>query len=200
MKPFDLSSGQGRLITGVTVLVLGLLLGWMLRGALLSPSNVATMMSVPDWRISCPPRNEADGKPSKASCEITQSVSEAQSRMTLLTLIIANDPDAKKRMLVITVPYDTFLPEGLGLQFNEETPKVYRYEACNGQGCFAKVELDDKLLAQFEKKDAKARVLVARLDRKVLPIDFSLKGFNDAMSSFNSAEAKRTSFFWRLFS
>lgn len=200
MKPFDLSSRQGQIITGVAVLVLGLLLGWMLRGALLSPSNVATMTSVEDWRVSCPPRREADGKPNKASCEVMQSVFEAQSRMNILTMIIANDPDSKKRMLVITVPFDTFLPEGLGLQFGEETPKVYKYEACNGQGCFAKVELDDKLLAQFQKKDAKARILVARLDRKVLPIDFSLKGFNDAISSFDASEAKRTSWFWRLWS
>jgi invasion protein IalB len=195
MKLFDLSSTQGRIITGVLVLVLGLLLGWMLRGALLSPSNMATMTSVKDWRVSCPPRTDK-----KASCEATQSVFEAQSRMNLLTLIVANDPDLKKRMLVITVPYDTFLPEGLGLQFNEETPKVYRYEACNGAGCFAKVELDDKLLAAFQKKGVKARVLVARLDRKVLPIDFSLAGFNEAMSNFNASEAKRKSWFWRLWS
>ena len=199
MKPFDMSSRQGRIFTSLLVLVLGLLFGWMLRGALVSPPNTATMTSVKDWRISCPPRVEADGKPSKASCEATQSVFEAQSRMNLLTMIIANDPDLKKRMLVITVPYDTFLPEGLGLALGEDQIRVFQYEACNNAGCFAKVELDDKLLKAFE-KGGKSRVLVARLDRKVLPIDFSLNGFKDAMNTFEASEAKRTSWFRRLWS
>jgi invasion protein IalB len=130
-----------------------------------------------DWQVVCVSINK-----SKESCEMAQSVIEEKSNMQVLRLVIARDPNTQKRMLLVTVPYDVFLPEGLALQFGETLPSVFPYDFCGEGGCFASMEIDDALLSSFE-HGGEQRILVMGLDRKVLPIDFSLKGFDEALKA-----------------
>jgi invasion protein IalB len=143
----------------------------------IGPNKSQRIDTYEDWQVACISINKG-----KESCEMTQSVIEEKSNMQVLRLVVAWDPDSKKKMLLITVPYDVFLPEGLALQFGEATPSVIPYDFCGEGGCFATVEMDDTLLSSF-RHSGEQRILVERLDRKVLPIDFSLKGFDEALKA-----------------
>ena len=91
------------------------------------------------------------------------------------------------------------LEPGVGLTLGTDPVRVFPYRTCGQGGCIAVLVMDDKTSAAF--KSAKdGRVLVAGLDGKPVAIPLSLKGYSDALSAWHSAEAKRTSWFRRLFS
>ena len=104
-----------------------------------------------------------------------------------------------KTILSVNVPLGVLLPAGAALVLGTDQPKIFAYRTCTQSGCIADVTLDDKMVAALNAaKDGK--VLVAGLDQKAVAIPISLKGYSDAARALHSAEQRRSSWLWRMFS
>ncbi len=177
-------------LTGVGVLVTGLILGWAMRGVLLSPANVATSASYEDWRTECAARSEEQG-----ACEMFEVIVDNKTGQPLARLAFAQrDGDL---ILAVTLPYEVLLEPGVGLSLNGGPVEVYQFRTCNTLGCIMTVPVTDELQANLEKSD-NGRLIYAGLDAQTKGIDFPMHGFGDALAALKWGDAKRGSLWWRL--
>ncbi len=190
--PFDLNSTPMRAAIAAVLLVLGLIAGWFGHKAASSPPDIPTVAVYQDWRVACPQSTDKD-----ATCEIQQDVLDAKSHTELARLAIFKIKDANT--LLVTVPFNVLLEPGIGLGLGNDKPNVYPFETCNGVGCVVRIAFDEKLEKSLGGAP-QARILFAGLDGKPVGLPFSLKGYKEAMAAFNSTEAKRRSWWKRLWS
>ncbi|MCP5410580.1 MAG: invasion associated locus B family protein [Alphaproteobacteria bacterium] len=185
-----------RLAMGAVALLVGLLLGWMLRGVTTYNSNAGMAETFDDWRLACPAATMKDG-----SCELNSDVVENENGQptSLARVTITQDNASKKPILGFTVPLGVALEPGLGLMIDKDPAKVAQYRTCNTVGCIAVLDLDDKLAQSLDGADD-VKIALAGLDGKQQQIAVSLKGYHDARSAYKSAEAHRHNWFWRLWS
>jgi invasion protein IalB len=176
--------------------VVGALIGWIGRGVIAGPADVPTMQVYQDWRLICPARSEKDGH-----CRMTQDVVDSQSGQSVASVSIVNEVGKDKKVskvLVVNVPLGVLLDPGVGLKLGNDT-KTYPYKTCLEGGCVAVVPADDALESMIA-DTSDASINVARLDNKVVPLPFSTKGFAEARKAYKNFEAKRSSWWWRLWS
>jgi invasion protein IalB len=179
-----------RLVVGVVALLVGVLLGWVGHGLTGYSPTTETVTASQDWRTACPPATAKD-----QNCELVQDILDGKSHSEIARIVIARDKG--KSVLGFTLPLGVALDPGMGLVFGTEPEKAVPFRTCTGQGCIAEVALDDKVQASLDAgKDGK--MLVSGLDGRRIAIPLSLKGFSDAQHVYRSNEAKRGSWFWRM--
>ncbi len=190
--PFDLNSNPVRGAIAALLLVVGLIVGWFGHKAMSAPADIPTVAVYQDWRVACPASTDKD-----ATCEIQQDVLDSKSRSELARLSIFRMKDAST--LVVTVPFNVLLDPGIGLSLGKDKPRVYPFETCNAVGCVVRIDFTDDL-AKAIGAAPDARILFAGLDGKPVGLPFSLKGYKEAIALFNGNEAKRHSWWRRLWS
>jgi invasion protein IalB len=181
-----------RSILAGVLLIAGLALGWFGHKALAGAPDIPTISIYQDWRLACPATSQKDG-----TCEMQQDVLDSKTHSELARLSIFQLKGDST--MLVTVPYNVLLEPGLGLGFGNDKPLIYQYETCNGVGCIVRIKFDDALRAALA-KTGPARVLFAGLDGKPVGLPFSSKGFNEASAAYASAEARRHSWWRRLWS
>ncbi len=181
-----------RLVVGGVALLLGLLLGWMVRGAATYNTAMETVTTYQDWRTVCPAAKQKD-----LPCQMISEIVDAKSHGTVARIAITKDNG--KAVLGFTLPFGVALEPGIGLQFGKDPVKVYAYRTCNQIGCIVEAPLDEKQETSL-KSGTDVRLLFAGLDGKPVAVPLSLKGYNDAHRAYASNESKRASWFWRLWS
>jgi len=182
-----------RILVAAGILVVGGIAGWIGRGALAGPADVPTMMVYQDWRLLCPASKDKDN-----SCELSQDVINQKARARVARLVILKDKD-KATVLAITVPLEVLLIPGMGLKIGGDQPRVFQYKTCTEEGCLTVIPIDDQL-EQALAKAPDAGVIVAGQDGKGVELPFSMKGYVEARHAFLSNEAKRKSWWRRLWS
>jgi invasion protein IalB len=180
-----------RLIVGGVALLVGLLLGWMVRGVATYNVHAAQVASYDDWSVACPSADTKD-----RACELSTDLVSNGSALARAT--ITTDKDGKQ-VLGFTLPYGVALEAGMGLRIGKDPVKVYQYRTCNNVGCIAVTPFDANLAAAL-KNAGDASVLFAGLDAKPVSVPMSFKGYQRSMAAWKSAEGKRHSWFWRLWS
>jgi len=137
-----------RLIIGGAALLVGLLLGWMVRGVATYNVHQASIATYDDWRVACPAA-EATAENVAAHCELStdvvdksQGTPNAVARATITT-----DKDGKQ-LIGFVLPYGVALEAGMGLKIGKDPVKVYQYRTCNTIGCIVTTPFDDKLVRQ----------------------------------------------------
>ncbi|HWA68493.1 MAG TPA: invasion associated locus B family protein [Rhizomicrobium sp.] len=182
-----------RLVVGAAALLVGLLLGWMVRGVATYNAKAAMVTPYDDWRVACPAAQTKD-----SSCEMSADIIDAQRNSAIARVTITRDKDGKN-LIGFMLPHGVALEAGMGLQIGKDPVKVFPYRTCNSAGCIATAPFDDKLAASL-KGASDAKLLFATLDGKRVDEPMSFKGYNKAHSVWRSQEAKRHNWFWRLFS
>jgi invasion protein IalB len=184
-----------RLIVGGVALLVGLLLGWMVRGASTYNVHQASITSYDDWRVACPPADTKD-----AHCELsTDVVDKSQGTPnTVGRATITTDKDGKQ-VVGFVLPFGVALEAGMGLKIGKDPVKIYQYRTCNSVGCIATTPFDDALAASLKNADDVA-LMFAGLDGKPVQVPVSFKGYSQSLSAWKSADARRQSWFWRLVS
>ncbi len=185
-----------RLVWGGVALLVGLLLGWMLRGVTTYNSKAGMAQTFDDWRLACPAAATKD-----VSCEMSSDVVDTSNGTptSLARVTITVDNAKKKPILGFTVPLGVALEPGLGLLVDKDPAKVYPYRTCNSVGCIAVADFDDKLANTLDNADT-VKIALASLDGQQQQVTVSLKGYHQARSAYKSAEAHRHNWFWRLWS
>ena len=181
-----------RLVVGGAALIIGLVLGWAIRGVTSYSMTTETVTAFQDWRTACPAATQK-----QAPCEMIQDVIDEKNHGTVARVAITRDNG--KQVIGFTMPFGVALEPGIGLVVGKDPVKVYQYRTCNQIGCIAEATIDDKLAAAL-KGATEAKLMFAGLDGKPIAVPVSLKGYNDAHRAYASAESKRASWFWRLWS
>jgi invasion protein IalB len=179
-------------VLGVVALLIGLAVGWAIRGVATYHSDMQTVTTYDDWRTACPPAALKD-----QSCSMIEQIMDSRNGQPVVQLAVATTKG--KTTLTVNVPLGVLLPAGAGLVLGTDQPKIFAYRTCTQTGCIADVVLDDKTLAALgAAKDGK--ILVAGMDQKAVAIPISLKGYANAARAVHRAEQRRTSWLWRMFS
>ncbi|MBU6297717.1 MAG: invasion associated locus B family protein [Alphaproteobacteria bacterium] len=182
-----------RLLLVLAVFLVGGIAGWIGRGVLAGPADVPTMSVYEDWHLLCPALKTKDG-----ACEISQDVYEQRAGERLARIILAKEKD-KSMVMYVTVPLQVLLEPGIGLKLGNDQVRVYQYKTCTEEGCLAVIPVDDQLLASLTKAQD-AGIDVAQPNGKAAELPFSMKGYADAYGAFLNNEAKRKSWWRRLWS
>jgi invasion protein IalB len=190
-----MNKNMKRLAIGGGALVLGLLLGWAVRGVATYNVNSSFNTTYDDWRAFCPPAaTEA------ASCEAMGDVVDPNLKATVARISIVRDKKAEnKEMIAFMLPHDVLLDAGVGVQVGKEAVKVFQYRTCNDVGCIAIVPLEPEMKSALRSNtETKISFTGAQPNSKAQTLTVSFKGFNSALSAYERGESRRTSAFWRI--
>lgn len=195
--PFDLNSNPVRIAIGAALLVIGLLSGYFIHKGIAAQPDIASSGEFDDWRLTC-------AKPSdkEHGCEMSVDVYDEKGASELARVQIFKAKEGPS--MVVTVPYNVLLDPGIGIAFGNDKPRIYPFEVCGGMGCIVRAkfdgDLDNAMLKAANDKASSARILVAQLDGKPAALPFSLKGYAAAHKAYVSDDAKRHSWWRRLWS
>jgi invasion protein IalB len=181
-----------KLVIGAVALVIGLLVGWAVRGAATYNTSTQAVTAYGSWRVACPAATQAN-----VNCEIVQDVLDSQTHSEIVRIAIGKMPDGKP-VLDMVLPLGVALEPGVGLVLGTEPMHTAKYRTCTQQGCVVDIPIDLKLQKELGAgKDG--RLLVASpQDTKPIAIPVSLTGLADAQRAYKRDEAKRGSWFWRM--
>ena len=184
-----------QLIVGGGALLVGLLAGWMIRGVTTYNTHSASVANYEEWRVACPMAETKD-----VHCELSTDVMD-RSQVTPSAVARAGIAINKegKQTLNFMLPYGVALEAGMGLRIGKEPVKVYQYRTCNTVGCMAETPFDAALATALNNADD-AAVMFAGLDGKPVSVPMSFKGYKQSLSAWKSADKKRRTWFWRLWS
>lgn len=182
-----------RLVIGGVALLVGLLLGWMVRGVATYNNNAAVLASYEDWRVTCPAASVE-----KTTCELSTDIMDKSQPNPVARVSLTTGPDGKQ-LVGFHMPLGVALEAGMGLTLGKDPVKVIPYRTCNAIGCIATAPYDEKMAAAL-KGAPDATLAFATLEGKPIGLPLSMKGYSNGLSAMHSADAKRKSWFWRLWS
>src|ERR1700744_3964184 len=107
-----------RFVVGGVALLVGLLLGWVVRGVATYNVHAAQVASYDDWSVACPAAENKD-----RACEVSTDLVSNGSALARATL--TTDKDGKQ-VLGFTLPYGVALEAGMGLRIGKDPVKVYQ--------------------------------------------------------------------------
>ncbi len=189
-----MNTNTERLVIGGGALVLGLLLGWMVRGVATFNTGMESSAPYDDWRVVCPAATTKD-----ANCEMVANINDPKTKQVAARMSITVDPK-QGQVIAFVLPPNVNLEQGLALKLGNTDPKLFKYRTCTQAGCIAVAPIDDKTvdaIASADKATLMAMSAVAGATRQDL--DVSRKGFAAARKAFISGNRKRSSALWRLF-
>ena len=182
---------------GLGLFVVGALVGWIGHGASGRSDGVSRISFYDDWRLACP--SDKDVKEKKATCELATDAVDTRSGTKLAQITIGRqEGKVDSRVMIVTVPLTVLIPAGVGLQVGTNT-QIYQYVTCVPAGCVATVPVDDKLIDSLSATQSLALVVQAQNGKSVsLPV--SIKGFSAASNTLKDIEARRASWWRRMWS
>ena len=178
---------QGGIALGI--FVVGLAAGWVIRN---SGGNPARISLYKDWQLTCPADDDKKG-----SCLMSSNIVDQGTRLGQVTIgVEAGDPS--KKALVANLPLTVLIQPGFGFQIGSDTRKV-PFSTCLPSGCVGTFTLDDKTLDQIGEASSLGATVTAS-DGRAVTLPISVQGYKEAARAMRSAEARRHSWWWRLWS
>jgi len=179
-----------RLVVGGGALALGLVIGWAVHGLTGHGTTTQTVTTYDDWRTACPAATTKD-----ANCEIVRDIVNDKTKNLVARVAIIRDKG--KPAIGITLPLGVILEAGMSISFGSDPAKPVPYRTCTMNGCVSEIMIDDKLQAALDAgKDGK--LLFVGPDGKAVELPLGMKGYAAAQRGYRSFEAKRASWFWRM--
>ncbi len=189
-----MNTNTERLVIGGGALVLGLLLGWMVRGVATYNTNQEFSTLYDDWRVVCPPSATKD-----SSCQMVLNITDAKSKQIAAQMSVTRDPKLGQ-VIAFMLPPNVNLEQGLALKLGNTDPKLYKYRTCTATGCISVTPIDDKTVDSIGGADKVTLMSMSAMQgANRQDLDVSRKGFSAARSAYLGGNRKRSSFFWRLF-
>jgi invasion protein IalB len=181
-----------KLVIGAVTLVIGLVVGWAVRGVATYNTSTQAITAYGSWRVACPAAKQAN-----VNCEVVQDVLDSQSHEEIVRIAVGKLPNGSATLDMV-MPLGVALEPGVGLVLGTNPMHTAKYRTCTQQGCIVDMPIDAKL--QKELDDGKdGRILLAGAnDNKPIAIPLSLTGFADAQRAYHRDESKRASWFWRM--
>jgi len=142
-----------------------------------------------DWGKVCEqgPKGE-DGKSMGEVCYIFQNVSNKENGKMVMQVRIGIASEKKQPVMIVTLPLGVLIPSGAAFIMEGSEPLKLPFLACAPEGCTTVGQpLSDAMVGAMKKGD-QASVRVALLNRKVLSLPISLKGFTRATAALTAGK------------
>lgn len=182
-----------RLAIGGGALVLGLALGWGLRGVATYNTGAESAVPYDDWRVICPPATSKEG-----SCEMVTNILDPKTKAVAARMSVTRDPKLGQ-VIAFVLPPNVLLEQGIALKLGNTDPKTYKYRTCTQAGCLSVTAVDDKALDEIANADKVVLMSMSATSTARQDLEVSRKGFAAARKAYLGGNRKRSSFFWRLF-
>jgi invasion protein IalB len=127
------------------------------------------------WTSRCV--SETRGGP--ASCSIDRRLVVQQTGQPFLTMAVQVAAEPRNAMLSIQTPLGLHLPSGVRLQIDAGEVLPVTLRACDANGCYADMPMDDALLKAL-KGGQSLRVTLETMAREIVNVDVPLAGFTRA--------------------
>ena len=154
-------------------------------GLIVSPLNAAelnqTTATYVDWTVRC----SLDKSKKVKICEMVQSVRARGNKGILTQIAIGKPPGTKAIKMVLQVPTNIMIPNGVTMSFDAAQKINLQFLICTTNSCLAEHQLDADLLAKL-RKSKKGSISFVMADKKTVKIPVSLKGFTDAFSEISN--------------
>jgi invasion protein IalB len=181
-----------KLVIGALALLIGLVVGWAVRGVTSYNTSTQAVTNYGSWRVACPSAKQAN-----VNCEIVQDILDSQSHEEIVRIAVGKLPNGKSALDMV-MPLGVALEPGVGLVLGTNPMITAKYRTCTQQGCIVDIPIDQKLQSALDAgKDGRV-VFAGANDNKPVAIPVSLTGYNDAQRAYRRDEAKRASWYWRM--
>ncbi|HWU27343.1 MAG TPA: invasion associated locus B family protein [Rhizomicrobium sp.] len=146
--------------------------------------DMETIAKLQDWQMTCQPRTMKKG-----GCILQSGILQKGTNNMVAELTIAKKDDAD--VLSIVVPLGVYIPAGIQLTVGHGSAKTIPFKTCLEVGCIANVSFDSGLAGTMSQNSDGVITVVAG-NGKSLSLNFSLRGYNDAISARAVDKAART--------
>ena len=145
-------------------------------GSTCPPAAAGTEVKcVQDWQVRC---FKVQGQ---SRCDMYQELADKNTQQPLLSLSVAYIPTMNRRAIQILVPLMVSIPKGLKVITDSYTSPVLKYTSCERTGCYVAAIADDAFLQGLARSGPSAKVQITTDSGREIPIDFSLRGFSQAL-------------------
>lgn len=159
------------------------LIKWMLAGLLLATQVQAAEESVPmfgDWAKKCDAPAEGE-----TVCYIVQTATNKENGQMIMQVRVGYPPSKDQPIMITTVPLGTLLPPGARLYVGDQELVKFQFLACDRAGCTTGgAQLTPEMIDAMRKAES-GQVRVALINRKVVPLPVSFKGFTRAFNAIS---------------
>lgn len=131
-----------------------------------------------DWGRQCEKSPGGD-----EICFIYQNVDKKDTKQRMMSIRVFYPKSQDQPAMVVTVPLGTLLPAGAAMMLDGIEPVKMVYLACANEGCATAPMLLSAEVIGAMKKGETASVRVAALNKQVIGLPVSLKGFTKAIGS-----------------
>lgn len=131
-----------------------------------------------DWGKQC-----EKGPDGKQVCYMFQNASNKETGQMIMHVRIGYAPDNPEPIMIAILPLGALLPPGVGLMLEGVEPVKMTFLACAKEGCTTAGQPLKKDILGAMKKGDQALLRVALLNKKVVSLPISLKGFTRAFNS-----------------
>lgn len=152
---------------------------YALRGA----NEGTTTAAYGDWRLNCPPRNQA-----AALCQLTQDLIKEGTGVPLVHFEVSRN--GANHRLAIVVPRGVLLEPGLGFAVGARPAQTLVYQTCDTVGCVAYAPLEGAITDAM-RQGATGRVTVTDRQGASVPLQYSLRGFADGLAMLDRDAFRR---------
>ena len=137
--------------------------------------DMTTIATLSDWRLTCPPRTSKKG-----FCVMQSTAMQSGTTNVMGELSIA--PRNNSDVLTVLAPLGVFIPQGVKVSVGSVQPKTVAFTTCVQLGCVASLPIDSALAAALSQSNG-GHVTVTSGDGKPLSLNFSLRGYHDALAA-----------------
>ena len=136
-----------------------------------------------DWDKRC-----EKGLDDKEICYILQTATNTESGQRIMQVRIGFSPNSPDPVMVAILPLGAMLPAGAAFVVEGVEPLKMPFLACAQEGCTTMGQLIPPALLVAMKKGDKGAVRVMLLNKKVVNLPVSLKGFTRAYNEIKKAK------------
>jgi invasion protein IalB len=132
-----------------------------------------------DWQVNC------SGDRGELRCLATQSVRRDKSGRVVLTAEVRPVRGTDQPVLLLKLPLNVYLPEGVRLRIGGEPTKVLKIQTCIPRGCVAASRISEAELAAMLKGEKLTVSVKGVYDKKPVTLQISGGGFDKAYAKLN---------------
>lgn len=137
-----------------------------------------------DWAKQCEEAPPAEGgEASGEICYVFQTVSNRETGQMLMQVRVGFAPNRAEPVMIVTLPLGALLPPGAAFLMDGIEPVKMAFLACGREGCTTVGQPLSAAVIEAMQKGEQAVVRVAMLNKQVVPLPVSLKGFTRAYNA-----------------
>lgn len=131
-----------------------------------------------DWTVRCSKPEGAEN--AEEHCEIFQRLIVQETGQRVVEFAIGFPEDKKTARGVIIMPLGILLSDGAQMKIDDAQAFKFNIRYCTQDGCFAFLDMNEKILGMFRKGKA-AEITFKALNGEPMAVKISLNGFAKAL-------------------